>query len=80
MKSSTTLNAGKPLIYESPDGGNTIYARSISSLDRHLISKNEGAKDLDEHKLWVEIRLESKKNPRLRKLVERLIIDYHLIK
>jgi HD superfamily phosphodiesterase len=75
-----TLTPGATYIYESPDGGQTVYARESGTNQRHLVGYSEGAKDLDEHKLWNEIRMASRTNPALRKQVERVILIYQTIK
>lgn len=31
------VNAQKPKIYESPDGGKTVYARNFGETERHLV-------------------------------------------
>ena len=73
-----SLKPGATYIYESPDGGETVYARESGTNEKRLIGQSLGAKDLDEHKLWIEIRLASKHNPVLRKAVERVIMIYRL--
>jgi hypothetical protein len=74
------LKPGTSYIYESPDGGNTVYARESGSNQRHLVGYSAGAKDLDEHRIWNEIRTASRTNPVLRKQVERVILIYQTIK
>ena len=64
-------------IYESPDGGKTVYERDIGSNQKKLI-KSEGFDDLQDHMLWNEIRLAAKTNPALQKAVNRVKMLYRL--
>lgn len=72
------LKPGATYIYESPDNGQTVYAREIGSNTRTLVGYSQGARDLDEHRLWNEIRVASRNDPVLRKAVERVILIYRL--
>lgn len=86
------LRPNVPLIYESPDGGKTIYAREFNSLEKKLVgyqydfnnshvnNKSPGQKDYEEHILWNEIRQAAKTNPALQKAMERAILIYRLSK
>jgi hypothetical protein len=64
-------------IYESPDKGKTVYEREMGSLER-TITYSEGMKELEEHKLWIEIRKAAKTNRALHKACERVKILYRL--
>lgn len=64
-------------IYESPDGGKTVYQREIGKLERTLI-KNDGILDLEDHRLWNEIRRVAKTNPALQQACERVKLIYRL--
>ena len=70
-------------VYESPDGGHTIYRRQIGSTERTLHSVDNEAQDkldtLKEDKLWGSIRRSSKKDPVLQEMLEK-IKTYHLLK
>jgi hypothetical protein len=86
------LTPNVPLIYESPDGGKTIYAREFNSPTRHLVgyhydinnshvnTKSPGQQDYEDHILWNEIRQAAKTNPALQKAMERVKILYRLSK
>lgn len=72
-------------IYESPDGGNTIYARQIGSIDRKLVGENVKqhklyTKNRAHEELWYEIKAASEKNPALAEALERVKILYELSK
>ena len=73
-----------PQIFESPDGGETVYAREIGSTDRHLYSQSEKARSkidqIKEDKLWGEIRRAARTNPTLQRAMEQCIIIHNLSK
>ena len=73
-----SLKPGATYIYERADG--VTYAREQGSAPntRFEVGRDFKIKDLDEHNEWIRIRLESKKNPALRKLVEQIQIIYRL--
>jgi hypothetical protein len=72
------------VIYESPDGGKTVYERRMGETERTLAHRDpELVSTLDsirEDKLWGEIRRTAKRNPQLNKMLEEIKIYYNLIK
>lgn len=67
-------------IYESPDGGETIYRRKLNSLKRELVEISEKAqldKDVTD---WHEILEAAKDNIVLQNAIERVKMLYHLTK
>jgi hypothetical protein len=74
------LKPGATYIYESPDGGDTIYAREIgSSVDeRIMIGQSWKARELVEQRMWNEIYPKRNLNPALTEAVEKCIIIYKL--
>ena len=73
-----------PQIYESPDGGQTVYVREMGSKNKklHYVSPAKTA-EMKETLLtqeWLDIRHTAKDNPALQKSVDHLIIMYRLIK
>lgn len=67
-------------IYESPDGGETIYRRKLDSLKRELVEISEKAqldKDVTD---WHEILEAAKDNIVLQNAIERVKMLYHLTK
>ncbi len=72
-----TLKPGATYIYESPDGGKTIYARENGTAERRLIGYQV---DLFEDVNWYEITLHARKNAVLQKALERAIIIHNLSK
>ena len=79
-----TLTSDVTYIYESPDGGDTVYARKSGSTDRIMVGQNTRAKSLvgkiQEDKLWGEIRRMAEKDPGMAELLDRAKVYYHLKK
>ena len=75
-------------IFESPDGGNTVYSREHGSDQRELLSTHDArthdGRPLHEHlmesKLWGNIRRAAETNPALQDALERAIMIYKLTK
>ena len=72
------------IIYESPDGGETVYVREHGSTQRQLHSESARAIDIREQvredQLWAQIRLAAKTNPALQNAIEQVKLIYHLSK
>lgn len=68
-----------PKIYESPDGGATIYEREFGASERHII-KQASYDRLLEDKMWGEIRRMAETNPAMREYADKCIELYHLLK
>jgi hypothetical protein len=81
-----TLTPDANYIYESPDGGHTIYARKAGEdiSTRKIIGISlEKQKLLDKAKndrLWDDIRKSAETNPALQSALEQCIMLYHLSK
>lgn len=72
-------------IFESPDGGVTVYEREAGSSDRRLTEESKRRHDemyatMQENKLWGAIRRAAKTNPTLQDALDRAIIIYELSK
>ena len=69
-------------IYESPDGGHTVYARRPGTSNRELYSQSEERQmelaELEQQKRWVDIFQERKNNPELNQLCEQIEMFYEL--
>ena len=69
-------------IFESPDGGRTVYARKPGTIERKLYSQDpalqQELKDLENSKRWVEIFQARRDNPALDHLCEQVEILYEL--
>jgi len=70
-------------VYETPDGGDTIYRRKTGSDSRELHSTSPKKKDLIEElqnqKLWGDIHRAAKSDPVLQDMLDRIVI-YHQLK
>ena len=68
-------------VYESPDGGETIYEREIGSSVRTLVKENTSKiEQIREDKLWGNIRRAAKTNTTLADILEQAKMVYALIK
>lgn len=71
-------------VYESPDGGETVYARKSGEVGRQLYSVSDTAKEkiarLKENQLWYNIRQAAKTNPILQQALDQCIMIYKLSK
>lgn len=76
------LTPGATYIYESPDGGDTVYARELGKTERIMIGQNTRAKSLidaiQEDKLWGDIRRLAETDPAMAELLERAKVYYYL--
>ena len=74
------LKPGATYVYESPDGGDTVYAREIGAPteSRVMIGQSWRAKEQIEKRLWVEIYDKRNQNTALQSAVEQCIIIYKL--
>jgi hypothetical protein len=70
------------MVFESPDGGETVYKRKFGDSERelHSVSKKKQnlIDELRETKLWGEIHRAAKTNPTLQKALDRAILIYRL--
>lgn len=78
----STKNNYSGVIYESPDGGKTIYSRNIGEdiSKRVLIKSNEEQKNFMRWQKWREILQASIDNPSLKDAVEKAEVIYELSK
>jgi len=67
-----------PKIFESPDGGKTVYEREMGSAERQFTQDTLAR--MKEDKMWGEIRRMALVNPTLKDAVDRVIMLYKLIK
>ena len=74
------LKPGATYIYESPDGGDTVYAREAGSdpSTRVMIGQSWQARELVEQRMWTDIYKNRNRNPALTDAVEKCIIIYKL--
>ena len=69
-----------PLIYESPDKGDTVYAREAGTDNKVLVKKPSIRDQLADSRLWGNIHRSAAGNPALRKALDQCIIIYMLSK
>jgi hypothetical protein len=71
-------------VYESPDGGLTVYKRQAGSAERvlHKIDPTLEAAILRERdrNLWMDIFTTSERSPALQEAIDRVIVLYELAK
>ena len=71
-------------IFESPDGGETVYVREPGSDQRKLHVQSPRAisiiDQLAEDKLWGDIRRTAKTNPTLKQALDEAVLIYTLSK
>ena len=73
------LTPGAKYIYESPDGGKTVYSRVEGQTERKLIGHSPVRyQSLEEVALWRNIHMAALGDPVLQKALEQCIILYHL--
>jgi hypothetical protein len=69
-------------IFESPDGGRTVYARQPGSTHRTLYSQDpelqQELAELESQKRWVDIFQSRQNNPELDRLCEQVEVLYEL--
>lgn len=79
-----SLKPGANIIYESPDGGGTVYGRYAGTNERWIVGYSRDTQDLlesiKEDKLWGEIRRTAKSNQVLQDALDRVKIIYELSK
>lgn len=72
------------VIYESPDGGETIYVRESGSSHRQLHTQSAEARNLRtqlaETQLWKDIREAARTNPTLQRALDEAVLIYKLSK
>jgi len=68
------------LMYESPDGGKTIYSRKSGSLDRIMIREDPEKKSITKWHEWKEILKLSETEPSLANAISKAEMLYVLLK
>jgi hypothetical protein len=71
-----------PKIFESPDGGKTVYSRQFGESERDLEWENPGQQRaselLKEKQEWSKIIEAAKSNSALQEAIDRVKLIYHL--
>ena len=68
------------MIYESPDGGKTVYTRSSPSGERTLVRVDPNTHPNAKWFLWKEILQASENSPSLAKIINEAELIYALVK
>lgn len=74
------MNFDKDYIYESPDGGHTIYRRRIGDTTKELVSEDEYVYNARARIEWLEIFDRKDSNPTLQAAMDRVILVHRLTK
>lgn len=73
-----------PKIYESPDGGKTVYVRESGSTERELHSIDpelaESVLRMFEEQMWSDILKDSKTNATLKGILDQAVMVWKLSK
>ena len=71
-------------VYESPDGGRTVYKRKSGSTERvlHKLAPDLEAEILRERdrSVWIDIFTTAERTPALQEAIDRVIVIYELSK
>lgn len=70
----------KDYIYESPDGGHTVYRRKVGETIKELVSEDEHVHNARAKREWSEIFDRKNSNPTLQAAVNRVILVHRLTK
>jgi hypothetical protein len=68
------------IIYESPDGGKTIYSRKSGSPDRTLIKEDTSQRYITKWYEWKEILKLAETEPSLANAISKAEMIYKLVK
>lgn len=84
-----SLTPNARYIYESPDGGSTVYAREFGSTERKLVGytyDGEGVyqatpqnQKIKQAQLWHEIHLAAEQDSILKDMLDKIVV-YHTLK
>jgi hypothetical protein len=73
-------NIEEIIIYESPDGGKTVYSRNSGSKERMTIIEDPEKPHYDRWYMWKQILIESETNPALNDIVRQAEMVYQIVK
>lgn len=82
LQSTPKSSQDKHYIYESPDGGHTVYRRPMGSLKRELVQISEDAQRKSELQqqtnMWIKILEASRTDPALADMLEEIEVYWKL--
>ena len=67
-----------PSVFESPDGGDTVYEREFGSTERKLIHKGALHQLQQRSQLWREIFHAARQDAALQEMIEQVEVYYEL--
>jgi hypothetical protein len=67
-------------IYESPDGGDTIFRRQVGVTNRELVKEGALRPLLRRSQLWREIMQAAETDAKLQEMIDKVEIYWHLKK
>lgn len=67
-----------PDIYESPDGGDTVYRREFGSSERQLMQEGPLRQMMLRSQLWRKIFDAARSDPTLQDMIDKIEIYYRL--
>ena len=73
-------NIEEIIIYESPDGGKTVYSRKVGSTERMTVIEDPEKPHYDRWYLWKQILLECETNTALADIVKQAEMIYQIVK
>lgn len=65
-------------IYESPDGGKTVYKRKAGEVDKQLHSISDEIKQMRLSAEWQQIRERAREDAGLQEMVDQITVYYRL--
>ena len=68
------------IIYESPDGGKTVYSRKSGSSDRHMLKEDTNKHHVTKWYEWKEILMLAETEPALANAINKAEMLYVLLK
>jgi hypothetical protein len=73
-------NIEEIIIYESPDGGKTVYSRKSGAKERMTVIEDPEKPHYDRWYLWKQILLECETNTALADIVKQAEMVYQIVK
>jgi hypothetical protein len=80
VSETSRLKPGASYVYETPDRGQSIYAREQGTNERFLIGRQSTFNDEDEDRLWKDIRQTARLHSNLQDELDRVVTLYYLLK
>jgi len=73
-------NIEEIIIYESPDGGKTVYSRKSGTKERMTVIEDPEKPHYDRWYMWKQILLECETNSALADIVKQAEMVYQIVK